>query len=43
VQRFAVGNHPVEVEHDCLQRVDHAPGAFSPARIATFNWFDGGG
>ena len=43
VQRLAVGDHTVEVEHDGLQRTAHAPGAFSPARISTFSRFDGGG
>ena len=43
VERLAVGDHAVEVEHDRLQRPAHAPGAFSPARIATFSRFDGGG
>ena len=43
VKGLAVGNHPVEVEHDCLEGRRHAPGAFSPARIAMFSRLDGGG
>ncbi len=44
VQRLTVGDDAVEVEDDRLQRAGHSPGgAFSPARTATFNRFDGGG
>ena len=52
VERLAVGNHAIEIEDDRLERGGHAPdalpvgasaGAFSPARMAIFSRFDGGG
>src|SRR6185295_11348316 len=52
VQRLAVGDDPVEIEDDRLERGGHAPGAFaagasggafSPARIATLRRLAEGG
>ena len=42
MERLAVRYYSVEVEHDSLER-GHFGGAFSPARMATFNRLLAGG